>query len=132
VRLPNVPDIYSPEVERERNRTLEIEASKYLRTDGGTTSGFRVQTESADYIASDRDFIVTDTSTGPMTVTLPNGPAPGEMVVVADGGGSWGSNNLTVARNGETIEDVAADLICDEVGLMATLAFDGTTWRVFG
>lgn len=131
MRLPNVPDMYIPAVERERNRTLEIEAAKYLRTDGDVALGFNAISASADHIATDRDFVITDTSAGAITVTLPLAPGPGEMVYIADAGGFWASNNATVARNGETIEGVAADLVCDEPGLLICVAYDGTTWRVF-
>jgi hypothetical protein len=50
---------------------------------------------------------------------------------VADAGGLWGTNNLTVARNGSTIAGVAQDLTCDINGVSVTLVYDGTTWEVY-
>jgi hypothetical protein len=50
---------------------------------------------------------------------------------VADAGGLWGTNNLTVARNGSTIAGVAQDLTCNINGVSVTLVYDGTTWEVY-
>jgi hypothetical protein len=50
---------------------------------------------------------------------------------VADAGGVWGTNNLTVARNGSTIGDLAENLTCDINGASVQLVYDGTTWEVY-
>lgn len=39
MRLPKVPDVYSPFVERDRNRTLEIEAQRFHRRDNDVEIG---------------------------------------------------------------------------------------------
>jgi hypothetical protein len=51
-------------------------------------------------------------------------------VWLADGG-AWGTNNLTVGRNGSTIEGVAQDLVCDITGVGVQMLYDGTTWQVY-
>jgi hypothetical protein len=53
------------------------------------------------------------------------------LVVVADAGASWGTNNLTVGRNGSTIGGLAEDLVCNINGVSVTLVYDGTTWEVY-
>jgi len=80
---------------------------------------------------ADKQGVLTDTSAGTFTVTLPATPAIGAQVVVADAAGSWGNNNLTIARNGETISNVAEDLLCDIVGVSLQLVYDGTTWEPY-
>jgi len=84
----------------------------------------------ANYTASDKDGIIADTSGGSFTVTLPATPTTGFQVYIADGE-DWGTNNLTVARNGSTIEGLAEDLVLDIKGAAVQFIYDGTTWEVF-
>lgn len=80
---------------------------------------------------TDKQGALADTSGGAFTVTLPASPATGAQVVVADAGSSWGTNNLTVGRNGSTIGGLAENLVCDITGASVQLVYDGTTWEVY-
>ena len=79
--------------------------------------------------ATTKKQYVTDTTAGAFTVTLPASPAAGDYVYFIDAG-NWATNNLTVARNGSTIEGSATNLIFDVAGLMIQLIYDGSTWQV--
>lgn len=81
--------------------------------------------------ATDKQGVLTDTSASSFTVTLPPTPSTGAQVVIADAGASWGTNNLTVARNGSTIGGLAEDLTCDITGASVQFVYDGTTWEVY-
>jgi hypothetical protein len=81
--------------------------------------------------ATDKQGVLTSTAGGSFTVTLPATPATGAQVVVADAGASWGTNNLTVARNGSNINGLAEDLICDITGASVQFVYDGTSWEVY-
>jgi hypothetical protein len=81
--------------------------------------------------ATDKQGVLTSTAGGSFTVTLPATPATGAQVVVADAGASWGTNNLTVGRNGSTIGGLAQDLVCDITGVSVQFVYDGTTWEVY-
>jgi hypothetical protein len=94
---------------------------------GGLTYVYKTTT----YTASDKEGILTDTSGGAFTVTLPATPSTGAQVVVADAGANWGTNNLTVGRNGSTIGGLAQDLVCDITGANVQLIYDGTTWEIY-
>jgi hypothetical protein len=94
---------------------------------GGLTYVYKT----ANYTAVDKEGVLADTTGGAFTVTLPATPATGAQVVVADAGGLWGTNNLTVGRNGETIADLAQDLVCDINGVSVQLVYDGNTWLVY-
>lgn len=83
----------------------------------------------ANTTATTKKQYVTDTTAGAFTVTLPASPAAGDYVYFMDAG-NWATNNLTVARNGSTIEASATDLVLDVKGLMVQLIYDGTTWQV--
>jgi hypothetical protein len=80
---------------------------------------------------TDKQGALADTSGGAFTITLPATPATGAQVVVADAGSNWGTNNLTVGRNGSTIGGLAQDLVCDISGVSVQLVYDGTTWEVY-
>jgi hypothetical protein len=83
------------------------------------------------YTAANKDGVLADTSSGAFTVTLPAAPAVGDTVIVADPTGDWGTNNLTVGRNGSTIAGFASDLICNIASVSVQLVYDGTTWAVY-
>lgn len=94
---------------------------------GGLTYLYRT----TSYTASDKQGVLADTTGGAFTVTLPATPATGAQVVVADAGSFWGTNNLTVGRNGSTIGGLAENLVCDITGASVQLVYDGTTWEVY-
>jgi len=95
------------------------------------SGGIAYTLKTANYTAVDKEGILTDTSAGSFTVTLPAAPAVGAQVVITDTANSWGTNPLTVARNGSTIGDLAENLICDIAGISIQLVFDGSTWVVY-
>jgi hypothetical protein len=86
--------------------------------------------KSANYTAELGDQILADTSGGAFTITLPATPVDGSSVIISDGN-DWLTNNLTVARNGSTIEGLSENLVFDVKGAIVTLIYDGTTWEVF-
>jgi hypothetical protein len=91
-------------------------------------------TKTGSYTAVANDGVLTNTTAGAFTVTLPATPANGDQVIVADAGGTWGTNNLTVGRNGNNIADVAQDLVCDISGVSVQFVYNtsGTaTWEVY-
>ena len=72
---------------------------------------------------------IADTSGGAFTLTLPASPVVGTQVIVTDGG-NWGTNNLTVARNGSTIEGIADNVALNISQSLVYFTYDGTTWQV--
>jgi hypothetical protein len=87
--------------------------------------------KTSNYTAATNDGVQTDTSGGAFTVTLPATPAVGDQVIVTDSGGSWATNNLTVGRNGSTIDGLAEDLTCNISSVSVQFVYSGTTWDVF-
>ena len=94
-------------------------------------SGLEYLTKTANYTAQTNQGILANTSGGSFVVTLPATPTSGDQVVVADATNSFGTNNLTIARNGSTIEGLAENLVLDVSSAVVQLVYDGTTWQVF-
>jgi hypothetical protein len=91
--------------------------------------------KTANYTAVNNDGVLTNTTGGAFTVTLPTSPSVGNIVVVVDSFGQWGTNNLTVDPTalikiaGNTAGDT---LTCDITGATVTLVYTGATygWNV--
>jgi hypothetical protein len=75
--------------------------------------------------------VLANTTAGAFTVTLPATPATGNQCVIADHSATFGTNNLTVGRNGSTINGTAADLTLDISGVSVQFVYNGTTWDVY-
>jgi hypothetical protein len=99
---------------------------------GGGSGGITYTTvKTANYTAANNDGVQTNTTSGAFTVTLPATPSNGHQVIVVDSFNTWGTNNLTIGRNGSTIEGLAQDLVCDITGVSVQCIYNGTTWDIF-
>ena len=86
--------------------------------------------KTANYTASAGEGIIADTSSGSWTLTLPATPASGDVVVIADGA-DWATNNLTVGRNGNTIEGDSSNLILNIGGVSVTFIYASNNWQIY-
>lgn len=100
-----------------------------------TTTGatpWVIQSGSVTAVASQRFFI--DTSTGPLTITLPASPSIGDEVQFIDITPSTyilGGDLLSpfiIARNGELIKQIADDLIVNQAGISLTMIYTGPSY----
>ena len=97
---------------------------------GAVSGGITYTRVTATTTLVDKQGIIADTAGGAFSVNLPATPATGTQVWIADGG-SWGNSNLTINRNGSTIEGAAENLVCDITGSSVQMLYDGTTWQVY-
>ena len=88
---------------------------------------YSITDTSSPYTAVNHDQIMANTSANPITITLPISPATGEEVTIIDARGTFGSNNLTVARNGENINGAASNLVLNTNGQAVTLVYIDST-----
>jgi hypothetical protein len=95
----------------------------------GALTPWAIKTSNYTAINGDRLIANTTTGAGSFTITLPASPVSGDYVVISDGG-NWGANNLTVARNGSTIEGVADDILLNLKGVTVEFIYNQTTWEV--
>lgn len=91
------------------------------------------QSKTTTYTAVAGDRISANTSGGAFTVTLPSSPNNFDEVTLADNAGTWDTNNLTVARNGNNINGLAENLVCDVEAKQIVLRYEGATigWRIY-
>jgi hypothetical protein len=119
--------------------TYAVGSSGNVLTSNGTfwlsqglpASGLSYVAKSANYTIQNNEGVLSNTALGAFTITLPASPAIGNQVVIADSFGSWATNNLTIDRNGSTIENLAENLVCDINGTSLQLVYTGSTWDVF-
>jgi hypothetical protein len=83
------------------------------------------------YTAVNGDQLLINTSGSglgvPVTVTLPASPSVGDEVTFIDSGNAFGSNNLTINRNGSNILSNAANLVFSTNGAAFTLVYVNAT-----
>ena len=85
-----------------------------------------VSTSSA-YTAVADDQIIVDTSSAPVTITLPASPSVGDEVHFIDAKGSFGSNNLIINRNSSNINSGTSNLTVSTNGQSFTLVYANAT-----
>ena len=94
-------------------------------TGGG--SGFNYVDKNSNYSAAVDDYVLTDTTTAPFTVTLPNVPVNGATIIVADATAEWATHSITLAAGGsDTIVAAgtsAATFVCSTKGATLRLTY---------
>lgn len=85
--------------------------------------------KNVNYTASNQDCILANTSAGSFTVTLPGSPNQYDRVTIVDVMGTFETNNLIVARNGQNIlgdgENLTLDVNFYRVDLIYLNASEG-------
>jgi hypothetical protein len=71
--------------------------------------------------------ILANTTSTTIIVTLPAAASTGDEVTIIDARGTWGSNNLTVGRNGLKINSGTSDLTLSNNGQSITLVYIDAT-----
>ena len=100
-------------------------ATGSVTDNSGGTSWQAVKTST--YTASAGEGVFANTSGGAFTVNLPASPSLGDEVSIKDYAGTFDTNNLTVGRNSQPIEGVAADLTVSIERAGFTLAYSDST-----
>ena len=109
-------------------------ATLLCRSDGSETvitileKGYATITDSnTPYTTVAGAQILANTSSNPITVTLPAAASTGDEVTIIDGRGTFQSNNLTVGRNGLKINTGTSDLTLSNNGQSITLVYVDAT-----
>jgi len=80
------------------------------------------------YTATAGERIFANATAGGFTITLPPTPADGDTIQVIDVAGIFGTNNVTLARNGVKIQNLAEDLILNLNNAAVTMIYSGASF----
>jgi hypothetical protein len=97
---------------------------RYISSSGSPLTTYRETATAITAQANDRIVCTT----GGFTVTLPASPLVNDTVQIIDATGVFGSNNVTVGRNGNEIQNIAEDLTLNINNTAVTLVFTGATY----
>jgi hypothetical protein len=71
--------------------------------------------------------ILANTTANPIEIDLPSSPSTGDEVTIIDARGTFGSNNLTIDRNGNPINTGTSNLVLSNNGQSLTLVYIDAT-----
>ena len=114
---------------------IPVNAVMLVKSDGANTTkaitqkGYFTITSSAitAYTAVAGDQLLIDTTQTTVTISLPAAPVTGDEVSIIDARGTFGSNNVTVNRNGKLINSDTSNLALAINGQSITLVFVDST-----
>jgi hypothetical protein len=86
----------------------------------------RTLTANATLVAGERIF--ANSTAAAFTLTLPSTPADGATIQIIDVAGTFRTNNVTVARAGEKIQNLTEDLVLNLNNAAITLIYSGSTF----
>jgi hypothetical protein len=105
------------------NSTLQV---------NGSVAGKRTFIDNIDYTSSNEAIIGVLTSSSAVTVTLATTDAvAGRILIIKDEGGYAATRNITIARNGRLIDNVASNKVINTNYGVIRLYSDGTNWFMF-
>ena len=115
--------------------TADGSANQILTTNGSGTLAFVDNSggtewqavKTSNFTASAGQGVFANTTSGSFTVTLPASPSIGDEVSIKDYAGTFDTNALTIGRNSQPIEGVAADLTVSVERAGLTLAYSDST-----
>ncbi len=86
--------------------------------------------KNSSYLAQANNHIFADTTNEGFTITLPSTPSIGNKVIIQDSMSNFDINNLTVARNNETIMNISDDMLLSTKNEKIEFVYTGTDWRI--
>jgi hypothetical protein len=93
------------------NQWAEMEAYQSFSSGSPSSSSFTWNIANSNITMTASNGYFVDTTGGAKTMTLPASAVIGDTVRINDLAGTFGTNNLTVARNSSNIQGVAQDLL---------------------
>jgi len=99
---------------------------------GGGLTWQSVQT--SNFTASAGNAYPVNTTSAAITVTLPDSPSAGNSITLTDYAGTWATNNVTVAPNGNNINGVTNNFVLNANRFSAEFVYIDATqgWVLYG
>jgi hypothetical protein len=86
----------------------------------------RTLTANANLVAGERIF--ANSTSGAFTLTLPATPTDGDTIQIIDVAGTFKINPVTIARNGQKIQNLTEDLVLNLNNAAVTMIYSGATF----
>jgi hypothetical protein len=88
--------------------------------------------QTSNFTASQGSYYIVNTTSTPITGTLPTSPEIGTTITFQDSFIQWQTNSFTINRNGNMIQGLNENMICDRGGVMFDMTYIGgyIGWRV--
>lgn len=88
-------------------------------------------TKTSNYTAVAGDALLIDTTSAAITITLPASPSANQVVRFADYAGTWGTNKVTLGRNGSKIMGLSEDYDITTSNLNGVMTYIDSTqgWK---
>lgn len=112
------------------DNTQQFATMAALRTALSNSAAFKYLGATTATPLTPYSFYAVDTRSAAVTAPLPTSPVTGDFFTFVDAFYTWGTNILTLGRNGQTIMNQASDLTASASGKQFSLVFDGSTWRL--
>ena len=102
---------------------------------GASQSGFgrngsvnwQTTIKTGDFTAASGEGYFVNTTSGPVTLTLPSSPSVGDIVAFKDYAGTFQTNNLTIDRNGSNVVSGTVNPVIDVEGQSVILVYGDAT-----
>tara|TARA_R100001591_G_scaffold26636_1_gene36810 strand:+ start:2896 stop:4278 length:1383 start_codon:yes stop_codon:yes gene_type:complete len=137
IKVNTIQNTCGADIIKESGNTITIGASGDTVTLGsgasqtgfGATGGISWQTsiKTANFTAANGEGYFVNTTGGAITVTLPSSPSAGNVVAIKDYARTFGTNKVTIARNGSNMDGVAENTDLQTDGLSVTFVFMDST-----
>ncbi len=105
------------------NSDNKLASQKATKTYMDARKGITWVAITGDTNAAAKSGYLCDTNADPITLTLPASPSDGDPIYWMDAARSFATNNLTIARNGKTIGNVAENMVVNTNGASGGLVY---------
>lgn len=116
---------------------LTFDGTDWISSAPASSGLAAAQTKTANYTAVAGDVLACNTiTTGAFSITLPATPVAGQKpIIIFDSGttdvvNGFATNNLTVLRNGNTINTLSDDVVFSTKGVSVIFEYIAGTWRM--
>lgn len=96
------------------DKQLYIGDDSNWKVSGGSGGGISWEIIDSDTTLENDQGYLADCSTDPLTLTLPISADEGDVIAVKDYTGNSDTNNITISRNGHSIEGSNVDIVIDK------------------
>jgi len=137
IKVNNIQNQCGANIINENSNTITIGASgdTIALASGASQSGFgregsvdwQTSIKTADFTAVSGEGYFINTTSGPVTMTLPSSPSAGDIVALKDYANTFDTHNLTIGRNGQPLSGDAEDAVVSTEGQALTLVYGDAT-----